>query len=45
MTTSLLETALTGEADCLVTGGRNLLVMSPFHTIPILTPADFLSAR
>lgn len=41
----LLETTLTGEADCLVTGDRDLLVMSPFHEIPILTPADFLSVR
>lgn len=40
----LLETALAGAADCLITGDRDLLVMSPFHDIPILTPADFLSA-
>jgi putative PIN family toxin of toxin-antitoxin system len=39
----LLETAFAGAADCLVTGDRDLLVMSPFHGIPILTPADFLS--
>ena len=32
----LLETALTGEADCLITGDRDLLEMSPFHDIPIL---------
>ena len=38
----LLETALMGEADCLITGDRDLLEMSPFHTIPILTPASFL---
>ena len=38
----VLETALMGEADCLVTGDRDLLDMSPFHGIPILTPADFL---
>ena len=31
-----------GEADCLVTGDRDLLEMSPFNDIPILTPADFL---
>jgi putative PIN family toxin of toxin-antitoxin system len=40
----LLETALMGEADCLITGDRDLLVMSPFHDIPIVTPADFLAA-
>ena len=36
-----LETALLGEADCLVTGDRDLLEMSSFHGIPIVTPADF----
>ena len=34
-----------GEADCLVTGDRDLLEMSPFNDIPILTPADFLDFR
>ncbi|MDE0478624.1 MAG: hypothetical protein OXI13_03250 [Gammaproteobacteria bacterium] len=38
-----LETVLMGEADCLITGDRDLLVMSPFHDIPILTPADCLA--
>ena len=37
-----LETALAGDADCLVTGDRDLLVMSPFRGIPILTSAEFL---
>ena len=41
----LLETALMGEADCLVTGDRDLLEMSPFNDIPILPPADFLDFR
>ena len=27
-----------GEADCLITGDRDLLEMSSFHDIPILTP-------
>ena len=39
----LLETALMGEADCIVTGDQDLQVMSPFHQIPILSPADFLA--
>jgi len=39
----LLETAMMGEADCLITGDRDLLVMSPCHDIPILTPVDFLA--
>ena len=38
----LLETALVGEADCLITGDRDLLAVYPFHDIPILTPAGFL---
>lgn len=41
----LLETAMMGEADCLVTGDQDLLVLSPFRDIPILSPADFLTAR
>ena len=41
----LLETALMGAADCLVTGDWDLLEMSPFQNIPILTPTDFLGFR
>ena len=41
----LLETALMGEADCLITGDRDLLEMSSFHDIPILTPGGFLDLR
>ena len=41
----LLETALMGEADCLVTVDRDLLVISPFQDVPILTPVGFLSLR
>ena len=41
----LLETALMGEADCLITGDRDLLAMSPFRKIPILTPAAFPTLR
>lgn len=38
----LLETAPLGNADCLVTGDGDLLAMSPFHGIPVLTPAEVL---
>ena len=38
----LLETAIMGEADCLVTGDGDLLDMSPFQGVPILTPTQFL---
>ena len=39
----ILETALMGRADDLVTGDGDLLAMSPFHGIPIITPARFLA--
>lgn len=39
---ALLDCALAGRADCLVTGDRDLLVLHPFHGIPILRPVDFL---
>ena len=38
-----LETALIGDADCIVTGDGDLLEMCPFHDIPILAPGDFLN--
>ena len=38
-----LETALMGDANCIVTGDGDLLEMHPFRGIPILAPADFLS--
>ena len=38
----ILETALMGEADCLITGDRDLLEMSPYCGIPIVAPRDFL---
>ena len=39
----ILETALMGRADHLVTGDGDLLAMSPFHGIPIITPPRFLA--
>ena len=38
----LLETALVGDATCLVTGDQDLLDMHPFGGVPILSPAAFL---
>jgi putative PIN family toxin of toxin-antitoxin system len=38
----LLEIAVVGRADCLVTGDQDLLVLDPFQGIPILTPAGFI---
>lgn len=37
-----LEVAVNGEADLIVTGDRDLLVLSPFRAIPIITPARYL---
>jgi uncharacterized protein len=38
----LLEVALSGRAACIVSGDKDLLVLNPFRSIPILTPDDFL---
>ena len=40
----ILELALNGRADYIVTGDDDLLVMNPFRGIAILTPAQFLAA-
>jgi putative PIN family toxin of toxin-antitoxin system len=39
-----LETALNGEADCIVSGDADLLVLDPFEGVRILTPRQFLEA-
>ena len=41
----LLDTALLGRADCLVTGDQDLLVMSPFHGIPIPSPNGIIGQQ
>jgi putative PIN family toxin of toxin-antitoxin system len=38
----LLELAVAGRAKCIVTGDADLLILSPFREIPIVTPQDFL---
>ena len=38
----LLELAISGNADYLVTGDNDLLVLNPFRGIEIITPRDFL---
>lgn len=40
----VLETAIIGNADCLVSGDQDLLVLNPFHGLSILAPARFLLA-
>ena len=38
----LLELAVSGNADFLVTGDKDLLVLNPFRGVEILTPREFL---
>ncbi len=38
-----LELALSGKADCMITGDKDLLVLHPFENIPIISPSDFLN--
>lgn len=38
-----LELAVSGKADCIVSGDDDLLVLNPFREIPIVTPGEFLS--
>lgn len=37
-----LELALSGQADCIISGDKDLLVLHPFANIPIVAPSDFL---
>ena len=39
-----LEAAMAGAAECLITGDRHLLDMTPYRGVPILTPAAFLNS-
>jgi len=38
----ILELAVSGKADAIVTGDLDLLELSPFHGIPIVRPSDYL---
>jgi len=38
----LLELSLSGQADAIVTGDSDLLVLNPFKQIAILQPKDFI---
>jgi putative PIN family toxin of toxin-antitoxin system len=37
----LLELAVSGGADCLITGDRDLLVLNPFRGVEIRSPKEF----
>lgn len=38
-----LELAVSGSADCIITGDSDLLSLHPFRGIPIVTAAQFLA--
>ena len=38
-----LELAVSGEADFIISGDRDLLVLNPFRSIEIITANDFLT--
>ena len=38
-----LELAIDGQADCIITGDQDLLVLHPYRNVSVFTPADFLS--
>ena len=38
-----LEVAVNGQADCIVSGDSDLLVLNPFREIPIVMPQEFLN--
>jgi predicted nucleic acid-binding protein len=38
----VLAAAVVGEADCIVTGDKDLLVLDPYEGIRIVTPREFL---
>jgi putative PIN family toxin of toxin-antitoxin system len=38
---NVLAGALSGKADCLITGDKDLLILKKFTKIPIISPKDF----
>lgn len=38
-----LELAISANASCLITGDKDLLVLHPFRSIPILNAVDFIN--
>jgi uncharacterized protein len=39
-----LELALSGKADCIISNDADLLILSKFENIPIITPEEFLKS-
>ncbi|MBM3122309.1 MAG: putative toxin-antitoxin system toxin component, PIN family [Chloroflexi bacterium] len=42
MDNMVMEAAVAGQVDFIVSGGKDLLTLSPFERIPVLSPAAFL---
>jgi putative PIN family toxin of toxin-antitoxin system len=40
----ILELAVNGRADCIITGDKDLLILNPFRKIPIIKPDEFLTS-
>ena len=40
-----LEAAVNGRADVVITGDKDLIVLSPFAGVPIITPAEYLERQ
>jgi len=38
---NVIAGALSGKADCLITGDKDLLILKKFKKIPIISPKDF----
>jgi putative PIN family toxin of toxin-antitoxin system len=38
-----LELALSGKADCIISGDDDLLVLNPYRGVSIINPRDFLA--
>ena len=38
---NVIAGALSGKADCLITGNKDLLILKKFKNIPIILPKDF----
>ena len=41
----ILEVAVNGQAQVIITGDEDLLVLNPFRDIPIMRPADYLKGK
>ena len=37
-----LEVAINGQAEIIITGDKDLLILHPYHSIQIVTPAQYL---